>query len=136
MTTAPLSPRDLRRGTYRKAKAEPARRLGGLYAHVCKLEALREAYRLAKQNNGAPGDEGVTCEAIEAEGGEASLQPLRDELRTQTYRPQRLRHVEVPKAGGRGVRVLSIPTMRARAIQGALELILGPIFEAGSQPGP
>ena len=48
--------------------------------HVCKLETLREAYRLAQQNDGAPGVDGVTFEAIEAEGLEAWLQRLREEL--------------------------------------------------------
>ena len=109
MIKAPMRLQDLRRRIYRKAKAEPTWQFWGLYVHVCKLDTLREAYRLAKQNNGAPGSDGVTFEAIEAGGVEAFLQPLRDELRTQTYRPQRLRCVEIPKAGGKGVRVLSIP---------------------------
>jgi RNA-directed DNA polymerase len=57
MTKAPpISLRDLRRRI--KAKAEPAWRFWGLYVHVCKLETLREAYRLAKNNNGAPGMDG------------------------------------------------------------------------------
>jgi RNA-directed DNA polymerase len=94
MTTAPIGLQDLRRRIYRKAKTEPAWRFWGLYVHGCKLETLREAYRLANQNNGAPGSDGVTFEAIEADGVEAFLQLLRDELLTQTYRPQRLRHVE------------------------------------------
>jgi RNA-directed DNA polymerase len=135
MTTAPIGLQDLRRRIYRKAKAEPAWRFWGLYVHVCKLETLREAYQLAHQNNGAPGSDGVTFAAIEADGVEAFLQLLRDELLTQTYRPQRLRHVEIPKAGGKGVRVLSIPTIRDRVVQGALKLILEPIFEADFQPG-
>jgi RNA-directed DNA polymerase len=130
-----MSLQDLRRRIYRKAKAEPAWRFWGLYVHIGKLDTLHEAYRLAKQNNGAPGSDGVTFEAIEAGGVEAFLQPLRDELRTQTYRPQRLRHVEIPKASGKGVRVLSIPTIRDRVVQGALKLILEPIFEADFQPG-
>ena len=45
--------------------------------HVCKLEKLREAYWLAKQNNGAPGIDGVTFEAIEAERLDPWLQLLR-----------------------------------------------------------
>jgi RNA-directed DNA polymerase len=130
-----MSLQDLRRKIYRKAKAEPAWRFWGLYVHVCKLETLREAYRLAHQNNGAPGSDGVTFAAIEADGIEAFLQLRRDELLTHTYRPQRLRHVEIPKAGGKGVRVLSIPTIRDRVVQGALKLILEPIFEADFQPG-
>ena len=135
MIKAPISLQDLRRRIYRKAKAEPAWRFWGLYVHVCKLETLREAYRPAKQNNGAPGIDGVTFEAIEAEGLEAWLQRLRDELLGRSYRPTRLRQVEIPKRGGKGVRVLSIPTIRDRVVQGALKLILEPIFEADFQPG-
>ncbi len=135
MTKAPISLRDLRRRIYRKAKAEPAWRFWGLYVHVCKLETLRKAYRLAKQNNGAPGVDGVTFEAIEAEGLPAWLQQLRDELLGHSYLPMRLRRVEIPKPGGKGVRVLSIPTIRDRVVQGALKLILEPIFEAEFQSG-
>jgi RNA-directed DNA polymerase len=135
MTKTPISLQDLRRRIYRKAKAEPAWRFWGLYVHVCKLETLREAYRLAKLNNGAPGIDGVTFEAIAAEGLEAFLQQLRDELLGHSYRAMRLRRVEIPKRGGNGVRVLSIPTIRDRVVQGALKLILEPIFEADFQPG-
>src|SRR6516164_7920409 len=68
MIKAPISLRDLRRRIYRKAKAEPAWRFWGLYVHVCKLETLRKAYRLARENDGAPGIDGATFEAIEAAG--------------------------------------------------------------------
>jgi RNA-directed DNA polymerase len=99
------------------------------------LETLREAYRLAKQNDGAPGVDGATFEAIEAAGLEAWLQQLRAELLGQGYCPTQLRRVEIPKRGGKGVRVLSIPTIRDRVVQGALKLILEPIFEADFQSG-
>jgi RNA-directed DNA polymerase len=135
MIKAPISLRDLRRRIYRKAKAEPAWRFWGLYVHVCKLETLREAYRLAKLNDGAPGIDGATFEAIEAGGLEAWLQQLRVELLGHSYLPMRLRRVEIPKPGGKGVRVLSIPTIRDRVVQGALKLILEPIFEADFQSG-
>jgi RNA-directed DNA polymerase len=106
-----------------------------LYAHVCKVETLREAYRLAKQNNGAAGNDGVTFAAIAAGDVEGFLHQLRDELLTRTYCPTRPRQVEIPKSGGKGVRVLSIPTIRDRVIQGALKRILEPLFEADFQPG-
>ena len=41
--------------------------------------------------------------------------------------------MEIPKEGG--VRTLSIPAIRDRVVQGALKLILEPIFEADFQPG-
>ena len=135
MTTTPISLQDLRGRIYAKAKAEPSWRFWGLYVHICKLETLREAYRLAKENNGAPGIDGVTFEAIEADGVEIFLQHLQDALVTRTYRPMRLRHKAIPKENGKGVRVLSIPTIRDRVVQGAFKLILEPIFEADFQPG-
>jgi len=135
MTKAPIDLQDLRRRLYDKAKAEPAWRFWGLYVHVCKRDTLREAYALAKKNNGAPGIDGVTFETIEAGGVEEFLGQLRDELLAQTYRPMRNRRKEIPKDGGRKVRVLGIPSIRDRVVQGALKLILEPIFEADFQTG-
>ncbi len=135
MIKVPVSLQDLRRRIYVKAKAEPSWRFWGLYVHVCKRETLREAYALAKRNDGAPGMDGVTFEAIEACGAESFLEQLRDELVSGTYRPMRNRRQEIPKDGGKKVRVLSIPVIRDRVVQGALKLILEPIFEADFQPG-
>jgi RNA-directed DNA polymerase len=58
MTKAPVSLQNLRKRIYIKAKAEPEWRFWGLYVHVCKLETLQEAYRMARENNGAPGSDG------------------------------------------------------------------------------
>src|SRR5947208_12317860 len=74
MTKASIDLQDLRRRIYVKAKAEPSWRFWGLYVHVCKVETLRAAYEMAKQNDGAPGVDGVTFEAIEAQGAEALLE--------------------------------------------------------------
>jgi len=134
MTKAPMSLQDLRPRLYAKAKAEPSWRFWGLYVHICKRETLREAYQLAKSNGGAPGIDGVTFEAIEAEGTEGYLDQLREELEQRSYRPQRARKVEIPKEGGK-TRQLSIPSIRDRVVQGALKLVLEPIFEADFQPG-
>jgi hypothetical protein len=73
MTKTPISLQDLRRSLYVKAKAEPTWRFWGLYVHVCKMEALQEAYRMAKNNDGLVHD---------------------------TYQPMRVRKKEIPKDGG------------------------------------
>lgn len=112
MTTAPISLQDLQRRLYVKAKAEKGWRFWGLYVHVAKLETLHTAYAMAKQNDGAPGIDGVTFAAIEDAGVEAFLVQLRAELVARSYRPLRNRRVEIPKAGGK-VRVLGIPTITA-----------------------
>ena len=131
---ASISLQDLRRRLYVEAKADTAKRFWGLYVHVVKLEMLRAAYDLAKRKDGAPGIDGVTFAAIEASGLEAFLAELRDELVSRTYRPLRNRRVEIPKDGGK-TRVLGIPAIRDRVVQGALKLILEPIFEADFQDG-
>jgi RNA-directed DNA polymerase len=135
MTKTPISLQDLRRSLYIKAKAEPAWRFWGLYVHICKMETLHEAYWMAKKNDGAPGIDGVTFEAIEESGEKGFLEQIRDELVSNTYRPMRARKKEIPKDGGTKVRVLSIPSIRDRVVQGALKLILEPIFEADFQSG-
>ena len=95
---ASISLQDLRRRLYVKAKADKDWQCWGLYVHVAKPETLRAAYDLAKRNNGAPGTDGVTFEAIEATGVDAFLAQLRDEaLVARTYRPLRNRKAEIPK---------------------------------------
>jgi RNA-directed DNA polymerase len=135
MTTTPISLQDLRRKLYAKAKAEPQWRFWGLYVHVCKRETLRAAYAMAKENDGAPGSDGVTFEAIEEAGVEGFLEQIRDELIGRRYMPLRARKKEIPKEGSNKVRTLSIPCIRDRVVQGALKLIVEPIFEADFQPG-
>src|SRR6202049_4687105 len=135
MTKTPGSLQDLSKSLYDKAKAEPSWRFWGLYVHICKMEILQEAYQMAKKNDGAPGIDGVTFEAIKESGVESFLQQIRDELVSNTYRPMRARKKEIPKDGGTKVRILSIPSIRDRVVQGALKLTLEPIFEADFQPG-
>jgi RNA-directed DNA polymerase len=90
---------------------------------------------MAKENDGAPGSDGVTFEAIEAQGVEEFLERIRDELITRSYVPLRARKKEIPKEGSTKMRTLSIPCIRDRVVQGALKLIVEPIFEADFQPG-
>ena len=135
MTRPRVGLQDLRRRIYAKAKAEPSWCFWGLYVHVCKEETLHEAYRLARRNDGAPGVDGVTFAAIEEGGVDAFLKQIRDELVSRQYVPMPNRKKEIPKDGGKKVRVLGIPSIRDRVVQGALLLILEPIFEADFQPG-
>jgi hypothetical protein len=80
MIKASIDLQDLRRRLYVKAKAETSWRFWGLYVHICKMETLRQAYALAEENDGAPGVDGVTFEAIETQGVAAFLEQIRDEL--------------------------------------------------------
>ena len=128
MIKASINLQELRRKIYLKAKSEKTWRFWGLYVHVCKMETLRQAYKLAKANNGAPGIDGVTFEATQETGLDDFLSKIRDELVSGMYRPMGNRIKEIPKGGGK-VRVLGIPTIRDRVVQGALRLVVEPIFE-------
>src|SRR5271170_5799221 len=120
---------NLQRKLYGKAKAEPAYRFYLLYDKIHRPDILEHAWTLARENDGAPGVDGVTFEMIEAAGVEGWLAALREDLVSKTYRPMPVRRVTIPKPGG-GERPLGIPTIRDRVIQTAAKLVLEPIFEA------
>jgi RNA-directed DNA polymerase len=133
MIKAPIGLQELRRRIYRKAKSDKTHRFWGIFVHIAKRETLEEAYRIAKRNGGAPGLDGQTFEAIEAAGLDTFLAEIRDDLLSGRYKPKPNRRVDIPKENGK-VRMLQIPCIRDRVVQGALKLILEAIFEADFCP--
>src|ERR1700680_3512185 len=127
--TTPDKIRTLQRKLYCKAKAEPAFRFYVLYDKICREDILRHAYGLARANAGAAGADGVSFAEIEAQGLEAWLAGLREDLVSKRYRADPVRRVLIPKPDG-GERPLGIPTIRDRVVQTAAKLVLEPIFEA------
>lgn len=121
--------RDLQRKLYLKAKQEPTFRFYSLYDKIGSLRFLREAYRRVKANGGAPGVDGVTFEAIEEQGVETYLSALSAALQGETYCPQAVLRVYIPKANGQQ-RPLGIPTIKDRIVQMSCKLVIEPIFEA------
>lgn len=130
MLVTPLKIRTLQRKLYAKAKQEPGYRFYALYDKVYRADLLRHAYHLVRLNRGAPGVDGVSFAAIEAEQGiETFLEGLAEEVEHRTYRPLPVRRVMIPKADG-SQRPLGIPTIRDRVLQMAVKLVIEPIFEA------
>jgi RNA-directed DNA polymerase len=125
--------RMLQRKLYSKAKNEPEYRFYLLYDKIYRDDVLAHSWALAKANGGAPGVDGETFERIESTGLEEWLSGIRNELRSKTYKPQAVRRVMIPKAGG-GERPLGIPTIRDRVVQTATKLVIEPIFEADLEP--
>jgi group II intron reverse transcriptase/maturase len=128
--TTPETIRTLQRKLYTKAKQEPAFRFYALYDKLYREDILSHAYALVRSNKGAPGVDGQTFEAIEAEEGKASfVQRLRKQLEGKTYRADAVRRVWIPKPDG-SQRPLGIPTIRDRVVQTAAKIVMEPIFEA------
>lgn len=129
MIKAPINLQDLQRRIYQKAKSDREHRFWGLFAHVTKIKTLEEAYQNSKRKGGSPGIDNQGFEDIEAYGATKFLMELREDLMTGRYKPIPNRKVEIPKENGKA-RVLQIPCIRDRVVQGALKLILEPVFEA------
>lgn len=131
----PSKIRKLQRKLYGKAKKEPEYRFYLLYDKVWRADILDHAYRLCRANGGAAGVDGLTFEDIETGevGLEGWLSTLATELREESYRPEAVRRVMIPKPDG-GERPLGIPTIRDRVVQTAAKVLLEPIFEADFEP--
>ena len=114
---------------YQKAKQEREYKFYVLYDKMFIPYMLREAWKSVKSNHGSPGVDGMTIEKVEQYGVDIYLNELGEELRKQTYKPQAVKRVMIPKANG-GERPLGIPTVRDRIAQTVCKMILEPIYEA------
>jgi RNA-directed DNA polymerase len=127
--TTPFSVQKLQTALHAKAKESPDFRFYALYDKVYRRDVLAYAYERCKAKGGAAGMDNQTFEDIELYGGERWLDELTQELKSQTYQPQPVRRVSIPKPDGKQ-RPLGIPTIRDRVVQTAAVLVLEPIFEA------
>lgn len=97
------------------------------------LEAVVErknmwlALKQVERNSGAAGVE-PDCGAV-AKLSPGALAANQKELLAESYQPQPVLKVEIPKPGGKGMRMLGIPTVIDRLLQQALHQVLSPLFE-------
>jgi group II intron reverse transcriptase/maturase len=104
-----------------------------LFENLCSSLYLGIGFILVKRNRGKPGIDGVSIADFEANLDE-ELSQLQQELSNWTYQPSPVRRVEIPKPGGKGMRLLGIPTVRDRVVQATLKLLLEPIFDPHFSP--
>ena len=110
--STPKSVQKLQMALHAKAKAEAGYRLYALYDKICREDILAHAYAQCRSNKGAPGVDRQDFEAVEAYGVERWLGELALALKQETYRPDPIRRVHIPKSDGK-TRPLGIPTRRA-----------------------
>jgi group II intron reverse transcriptase/maturase len=131
--TPPPKVGKLQTALHSKAKDTPSYRFYALYDKIYRRDILEFAYACCRANDGAPGVDGQTFERIETYGLDRWLDELTEALKNETYRPQPVRRVFIPKSDGKQ-RPLGIPRLIDRVVQMAAVLVLGPIFEADLQP--
>ena len=88
---------------------------------------LERAWRQVKANRGAAGIDRVSIKRF-GDNADKYLQELQDALRKQTYRPDAVKRVYIPKSDGKR-RPLGIPTVKDRIVQAAVKKVIEPIFE-------
>ena len=129
----PKSVQKLQTALHAKAKAEAGYRFYALYDKISRDDILAHAYAQCRSNKGAPGVDGQEFGDVEAYGVERWLGELALALREESYRPDAIRRVFIPKANGK-LRPLGISTLRDRVCMTAAMLVLEPIFEADLPP--
>jgi len=123
----------LQTALHTKAKNAPDYRFYALYDKVYRRDVLEWALVRCRRNDGAAGVDGQTFEDIATYGEDRWLDELAEELRKETYQPQPVRRVYIPKPDGKQ-RPLGIPCIKDRVVQMAAVLVLEPIFEADLEP--
>ena len=116
-----------------QAKRAPRYRFYALYDKVYRADGRWHAYQCCRANDGSAGVDGQTFEDSEAYGAMQWLGEVAEELRKQTYRPQAVRRVSIPKPDGKQ-RPWGIPTSKDRVVQRAALVVLEPLFEADLPP--
>jgi RNA-directed DNA polymerase len=92
-----------------------------------------DAYKAVKTNAGAAGVDRQSLEQF-AQNLKRNLYKIWNRMSSGSYFPPPVRAVPIPKKNG-GQRLLGVPAIRDRVVQGAVKLILEPVFEADFQPG-
>jgi group II intron reverse transcriptase/maturase len=112
-----------------KAKSEAGYRFYALYDKIYREDILAHAYAQCRSNKGAPGVDRQDFSDVEEYGVQRWLGELAQALREETYQPEPIRRVFIPKPNGK-LRPLGISTLRDRVCMTAAMLVLEPIFEA------
>ena len=99
-----------------------------LFDKVFSERNLHAAFQQVAKNDGAPGVDHVTVDEFARQIPE-NIWQLSDSLKANTYHPQAIRRVHIPKPGTNETRPLGIPTVRDRIVQAAVVNVLEPIFE-------
>lgn len=100
---------------------------------VVSERTLGKAWEQVRANTGSCGVDRIDVGYF-AKGSQSRLLAVKEHLTKNTYRPDAIRRVYIPKAGTNEKRPLGIPTVRDRVVQAAIKMVIEPIFESGFSP--
>ncbi|MDY6974004.1 MAG: group II intron reverse transcriptase/maturase [Thermodesulfobacteriota bacterium] len=121
---------DLQSKLSHAAKQSLDRRFGALYDKIYREDVIWEAWKRVKANKGGPGVDEQDFKYIEESiGVEQFLREIRDELKSESYRPLPVLRCYIDKPGKPEKRPLGIPIIKDRVCQMACKLVIEPIFE-------
>jgi len=112
------------------AENDPNRRFDRLLRLIANREWLAEAARIVLASNGArtPGIDGMDKQRLQVRLDQ-HLDDLRASLLEESYRPQPVKRIYIPKSNGK-LRPLGIPTLTDRIVQRAMLMAMEPIWES------
>jgi len=121
---------EMQRKLSQGSEQDKERKFYDLYDFLYDEDWLRLAHDYVKQNAGSitAGCDGINMTVFD-ENLESNLQALKEELKSETFKPHPVRRVYIPKPNGK-VRPLGIPSIKDRIVQESVRMILEPIFEA------
>lgn len=120
---------------YAKARKEPETRFKHLYKYLAKRHWVEAPVGRVCRNRGSrtPGIDGMTRGHVQGVERDRLIDSIIEEIRTETYKPQPVRRVYIPKNNGK-LRPLGIPTLKDRIVQEMVRMLIEPIFEAHFLP--
>jgi RNA-directed DNA polymerase len=100
-----------------------------LFDKIARRDTMQQSWELVKRNQGAAGVDEISVERFNAQA-DKYLQEIVLGLKGGTYRPEAIRRRYIPKGNdNKETRPLGIPTVIDRTVQGAVKLLIEPIFE-------
>jgi group II intron reverse transcriptase/maturase len=121
---------DLQTKLYHAAKASPIRRFHSLRDKLWRKDVLNASWDKVRENRGSGGVDGETIGQVIEYGEDKFLEEIAEAIRTDTYRVKNVKRVYIEKKESGKKRPLGIPVLRDRVVQGAVKILLEPIFEA------
>ncbi|MDI9394772.1 MAG: group II intron reverse transcriptase/maturase [Euryarchaeota archaeon] len=114
---------------YRESSSKKEKPLKHLKKLLVKEETLRTAWKNLNRDTNSVGVDCLSIRQVKESGVDDFLKAVQKELKTNRYRADKIRRIDIPKENGTQ-RHIGIMTVKDRLVQGAMKLILEPIFEA------